>query len=127
MAARARGRGSSYGINGAILEAGLGSTGTVLETVAPEAGRRTPEVGNVSSGPGAVQSWAAGTQEGFPRCRTPSEAVGGPKIESELCARPRTEALADGGTPKASADAEPGRVTEPSRVCWKRLTLNCPV
>src|SRR5215467_11588395 len=115
MAARARGRGSSYGINGPILEAGLGSTGTILETVTPEAGRRKAEVRNDAFGPGAVQSWAAGTQEGFPRCRTPREAVGGPGIESELCARRRTEALADGGTPKASADAEPGTVTESSR------------
>ena len=31
MAARARGRGSSHGINGAILETGLGSAETVVE------------------------------------------------------------------------------------------------
>ena len=115
MAATAGGRGSRHGINGAILEAGLGSIGTVLETDTPEAGRRTPDIGNSASGARRIQSWAAGTQEGFPRCRTPSEAVGGPRIESELCARPRTEALADGGTPKISADAEPGTVTEPNR------------
>src|SRR5690348_7898666 len=114
MAAAARGRGSRQGINGAILEAGLGSNGTVLEADAPAARRRTPDIGNSASGARAVQSRAAGTQEGFPRCRTPGEAVGGPGIESELCARCRTAAVADGDTPKVSTDAEPGTVTEPS-------------
>ena len=42
MAARARGRGSSDGIDGAILETGVGSAGTVLETATPEAGGRKP-------------------------------------------------------------------------------------
>jgi len=66
MAATAGGRGSRHGINGAILEAGLGSIGTVLETDTPEAGRRTPDIGNSASGARRIQSWAAGTQEGFP-------------------------------------------------------------
>jgi hypothetical protein len=86
MAARARGRGSSHGIDGAILETSLGGTGTVLEADTREAGRRRPDVGIVASGAGAVQSRAAGTQEGFPGCRTPSEAAGGSRINSELCA-----------------------------------------
>jgi CHAT domain len=38
MAARARGRGSRYGIDGAILETRLGSIGKVLETATPEPG-----------------------------------------------------------------------------------------
>ena len=40
--ARARGRRSSHGIDGAILETSLGSVGTVLEADPREAGRRTP-------------------------------------------------------------------------------------
>jgi hypothetical protein len=38
MAARAAGRGSSHGIDGAILETRVGSTRTVLETATPEGG-----------------------------------------------------------------------------------------
>ena len=70
MVNRARGPGSGYGIDGAILETSLGSTGTVLETATREAGGRKPEVRNLAFGAGAVQSRAAGAQEGFPRCRT---------------------------------------------------------
>src|SRR5882724_10797148 len=39
---------------------------------------------------------AAGTQEGFPGCRTPGEATGGLRINSELCARCRAASVADG-------------------------------
>src|SRR5258706_16115 len=113
MAATAGGRGSRHGINGAILEAGLGNTGTVLEADTPEAGRRTPDIGNSASRARGIQSWAAGAQEGFSGRRTLGKAAGGPGIESELCAGRRTAALADSGTPKASADAEPGTVTKP--------------
>ena len=44
MASRAAGRGSSHGIDGAILETRVGSTRTVLETATPEgegAGRKS--------------------------------------------------------------------------------------
>src|SRR5258707_6748989 len=54
MAARARGRGSRYGIDGAILETRLGSIRKVLETTTPEAGRHKPEVWNVAFGAGAI-------------------------------------------------------------------------
>ena len=69
--------------------------------------------GIAASGAGAVQSRAAGTQEGFPRCRTPGEAAGGPRIDSELCARCRAASMADGDAPKVSTDAEPRAATEP--------------
>src|SRR5256885_5076031 len=115
MATRARGRGSGHGIDGAILETGLGSAGTVLETDAPETGRRRPEVGNTASGAGAVQSRAAGAQERFPRCRTSGQAAGGPGIDFELCARCRTASVADG-------DAE--KVPEIGRAhVWTPVTL----
>src|SRR6516225_8677742 len=55
-----------------------------------EARRRKAEVWNVAFGAGAIQSRAAGTQEGFRRCRTHGEAAGGPGIGSEFCARCRT-------------------------------------
>jgi hypothetical protein len=66
MAARTRGRRSSHGIDGAILETSVGSAGKVLEADMLEARRREAEVRNVASGAGAVQSRAAGTQAGFP-------------------------------------------------------------
>jgi len=43
-------------------------------------------VRDVAFGAGAIEPRAAGTQEGFPRCRTPSQAAGGPGIDFELCA-----------------------------------------
>src|ERR1700751_2514953 len=104
MAARARGRGSGHGIDGAILETRVGSAGTVLETNTPEAGRRKSEVRNVAFGAGAVQSRATGTQEGFPRCRTSGEAAGGPGIDSELCARCRAASVADSDAEKVPID-----------------------
>src|SRR5258706_3953616 len=102
MAARARGRGIGYGIDGAILETRVGSTGTALETATSEAGGRKSEVRNVTFGAGAVQSRAAGTQERFPRCRTPGEAAGGPGIDSQLCTRCRAASMADGDAPEGS-------------------------
>jgi hypothetical protein len=63
---RAGGRGSGDGIDGAVLEAGLGGAGTVLATDLPEARERRPDVGKTTSGACGVQSRAAGAQEGFP-------------------------------------------------------------
>src|SRR6266481_680353 len=67
MAARAAGRGSSHGIDRAILETGLGSARAVLAADLPEAGRRRPDVGSAPSCAGAVQSRAArGRKRDFP-------------------------------------------------------------
>src|SRR6266550_1888896 len=66
MVDRARSRGSSHGIDGPILETGVGSAGKVLEADTREARRRKAEVRNVASGAGAVQSRTTGTQEDFP-------------------------------------------------------------
>jgi|SRR5271170_2994153 hypothetical protein len=40
------------------------------------------EIGNAAFGTGAIKSRTAGTQKGFPRCRTPGEATGGSGIDS---------------------------------------------
>src|ERR1700694_2285369 len=80
MAARARGRRSSHGIDGPILETSVGSAGKILEADTREARRRKAEVRNVAPGTGGVQSRTTRTQEGFRRCRTPGEAAGGPGI-----------------------------------------------
>src|SRR5579862_7300832 len=113
MAAQASGRGSGHGIDGAVLETSVGSAGAVLEADAREAGRRKPEVGNAAFGAGAVQSRAAGTQEGFPRCRTPGEAAGGPGIDSQLCARCRATSVADGDAQEVPVEARPSTTAQP--------------
>src|ERR1700756_4385050 len=114
MAARARGRGSSHGIDGAILETRVGSAGKILEADSREARRCEPEIRNVTSGTGTVQSRAAGTQERFPGCRTPGETASGPGIDSELCARHRAASVADGNAPKVPVDARSGAAAEPN-------------
>src|SRR5215813_7615063 len=114
MARRARGQRSSHGIDGAILETSLGSTGTVLEVAMREARRRKAEVWNVAFGAGAIQSRAAGTQEGFRRCRTLGEAAGGPGIDFELCARCRATSVADGNAQEVPVEARSGAAAEPS-------------
>src|SRR5260221_11483241 len=116
MAARASGRGSRYGIDGAILETSLGSIGTVLETATPEAGRRKPEVWNVAFGAGTIEPRAVGTQAGFPRRRTPGEAAGGPGIDSQLCARCRAGPGADGDPGKDPVEPRSRAAAEPSGV-----------
>src|SRR6266404_2777484 len=66
MAARARGRGSSHGIDGPILETSVGSAGKVLEAVTREARRRKAEVGNVASGSSAIEPRTSGRKKDFP-------------------------------------------------------------
>src|SRR5271156_3072540 len=122
MAARARGRGSSHGIDGPILETSVGNAGNVLETDTREAGRREAEIRNVASCSGAVQSRTAGTQEGFPGCRTPGEATGGAGIDSELCARCRATFVADGNAQEIPGKVRSGAAAEPSGVSFGRGT-----
>src|ERR1035437_4628448 len=59
MAGAAGGRGSSYGIDRAVLEAGVGSTGAVLEARAPEAGGGRPDARHAASVPDQIQPRAA--------------------------------------------------------------------
>src|SRR5437016_13596180 len=116
MAGRARGRRSSHGVDGPILETSVGSAGKVLEADTREARRRKAEVRNVASGAGAVQSRTTGTQEGFPGCRTPGEAAGGPGIDSELCARCRATFVAYGNAQEVPVEVRSGAAPEPSGV-----------
>src|SRR5215831_9720312 len=113
MAAGTRSRRSGDGIDGAVLETGLGSAGAILEADAPETGRRRPDVGNAASGTGAIEPRASG-QEGFPRCQTAGEAAGGTRVDAEFCARCRAASMADGDAPKVSANAKPGAVAKPT-------------
>ena len=56
---------------------------------------------------------AAGTQERFPRCRTPGEAAGGPRIDAELCARCRAASMANGNAQEVPIEARPGAAAQP--------------
>src|SRR5260370_36112121 len=91
-----RGRGSSHGIDGLILETSVGSAGKVLEAVTRAARRRKAEVRDVASGSSAIEPRTSGAQEGFSRCRTLGETAGGPGTESRLWARCRVASRADG-------------------------------
>src|SRR5882762_9420459 len=126
MAARARGRGSSHGIDGPILETSVGSAGKVLEAVTREARRRKAEVRNVASGSSAIEPRTSGAQEGFSRCRTPGETAGGPGTDSELCARCRAASVADGDAEKVPVDATECGCRTNWSLFWKRPTLSCP-
>src|SRR5713226_4269271 len=118
MAARARGRRSSHGIDGPILETSVGSAGKVLETDMREARRRKAEVWNVAFGAGAIQSRTTGTQEGFPRCRTPGDAG----VDFELCARYRATSVADGDAQEVPVKVRSNTAAEPIGVSSGRDT-----
>src|SRR5215472_8223964 len=105
MADRAASRGSSDGIHGAILEAGMGGARAVLEADLSESGRCRPDVGNPASGASLVESWSARAQERFSRRRTSGEAIGFPGADLELCARCRTAFVADTDAHQVSTDA----------------------
>src|SRR5438132_5721953 len=124
MAARARGRGSRYGIDGTVLETSLGSVGTVLETDTPEAGRCKPYLRNAPSGAGTVQSRAAGAQEGFSRCRTAGETAGRPGADLEFCARCRAASMAHGDAQNVSVEATMCGCRTNWSLCWRRPILS---
>src|SRR6266849_4830367 len=122
MAARARRRRSSHGIDGPILETSVGSAGKVLEADMRKARRRKAEVGSVASSAGGVQSRTTGTQERFRRRRTPGEASGGPGIDFELCTRSRATSVADSYAQEVPVKVRSNTATEPTGVSFGRGT-----
>src|SRR5260370_21444468 len=105
MAHRAAGRGSGDGIDRAMLEACLGSSGPILEADVSESGRCKPDVWNTASGASLVQSRAARAQDRFSRRRTFGEAARITGAGLELRARCRTTPLANTHPHKLSTDA----------------------
>src|SRR5215469_10592393 len=69
-------RGSGNGIYGTVLEAGMGSAGTILATDLSETRRRGSNIGNLASGAGAIESWPARSEERLWRRRAAGEAAG---------------------------------------------------
>src|SRR5258708_20542919 len=105
MAHRAAGRGSGDGIDRAVLEACLGSSGAIVEGDGSEWGRWRPDGGDTTSGTSLVQSRAARAQDRFSRLRTFGEAARIPGASLELRARCRTTPVANTNPHKVSTDA----------------------
>src|SRR5260370_37636605 len=77
MAGPAGGRGSGDGIDGAVLEAGVGSAGAVLAASAAEAGGSDQDVGHAAPVPSPFQPRTAGAKERLRRRRTDAQTAGG--------------------------------------------------
>src|SRR5665811_107928 len=114
MAGRAGGRRSSHGIDRAVLEAGVGSAGAVLEASASEAGGGQQDVRHAASVPSQEQPRAAWAKERFRRWRTDDQAAGGAGTGVELRAGSGTAALANGDEAEAPVDAGQGGFSEPT-------------
>src|ERR1019366_4069163 len=108
MAGPAGGRRSSHGIDRAVLEAGVGNTGAVLEAGAPEAGGGPPDGRHAAPVPSQEQPRAAWAKERSRRRRTDDQAVGGARTGAELRAGSGTAALANGDAAEAPVDAHQG-------------------
>ena len=76
--------------------------------------------GEVASGAGAVESMSVRTEEGFPRCRTISEASGRSGAQTELRTGCRATIVADDNEAQAPVDAESGAISEPLGVSFGR-------
>src|ERR1035441_8851562 len=114
MAGAAGGRGSSYEIDRAVLEAGVGSTGAVLEARAPEAGGGRPDVRHAASVPDQIQPRAARAKERVRRRRTEDQTAGGAGTGFELRAGSGTTALANGEAAQVPVDARQSALSEPT-------------
>src|ERR1035438_5825881 len=118
MAGPAGGRGSSHGIDRAVLEAGVGRAGAGLEARAPEAGGSQQDVWHVAPVPSQEQPRAARAKERLRRRRTDDQTVGGARAGSELRAGSGTAALANGDEAEAPVDARRSEehTSEPSHL-----------
>src|SRR5439155_26610687 len=103
---------SGHGIDGAILETGLGCPGTPLETAVPETHGGVPHVGKPALGAVAVEPGAPRAQDRFPGCRALGEAAGSERTDPQLRARSRATAVADADTAQVPDEVQPGPVAE---------------
>src|SRR5260370_34084435 len=92
MACRAGSRGSSNGIDRAILEAGMGSAGAELEAGAAAAGRGYQDFRQAALVPGQIQPGTAREKERFRRQRKDDQTAGGTGAGFKLCAGAGTAA-----------------------------------
>src|SRR5688572_26123188 len=114
MADRARGRGSSHGIDRAILETGVGSIGALLEAGARKARWDHAYFGDAAPMPSQIQSRTAGEKERFRRQRTDDQTAGGAGVGVELCAGSGTASVANCNAAQASVDTGQGALSQPT-------------
>src|ERR1019366_444583 len=114
MAGPAGGRRSSHGIDRAVLEAGVGNAGAVLEAEAREAGGGRQDVRHVAPVPSQEQPRSARAKERLRRRREDGQAAGGERVGAELRAGSGTAALANGNEAQGPTDAHQGGVQEPT-------------
>src|SRR5215467_2568468 len=87
----------------------MGDAGALVETQAASRRRN----GEVTSGAGAVESRSVRAEEGFPRCRTISQASRRSGTQTELRTGCRATIVADDNEAQAPVDAESGAISEP--------------
>src|SRR5260370_36783753 len=114
MAVPDGGRGSGDGIDGAVLEAGVGSVGAVLEAGAPEAGGGDQDVRHAAPVPSQVQPRAAGAKERLRRRRADDQTAGGAGTGVELRAGSGTAVVANGDAAQIPVNARQGALSEPT-------------
>src|SRR6266566_2543018 len=114
MAMPARGGGSGHGIDGAVLEAGVGSVGAVLAARAPEAGGGQKDVRQAAPVPSQIQPRAAWAKERLRRRGTADQTAGGTGTGVEHRAGCRAAAVANGDAAQEPVNARQGAVSEPT-------------
>jgi len=95
---------------------------TSATTLKPSRARKEFVIWKLTFGAGAIQSRTTRTQEGFPRCRTPGEALGGPRVGLELCARSGATSVAHSDTQEVPVTVRSNTATEPIGVSAGRGT-----
>src|SRR5215831_1393080 len=95
LVGRRTSRGSGHGIDRAILAARVGDAGATVEAETAS-GRKRTQIGPTASGAGTVESRSGGTEEGFSRWRTISEAFGRSGAQTKFCTGWRASTVADG-------------------------------
>src|SRR2546421_7698567 len=116
MVSGAAGGRSGYGVHGAVLEAGVGDSGTMLEAAVPAAPGCRSHFRNPALGASQIQPGPGRTQERFCRCRASGEALAGAGVGAEFRTGPGTTAVAQTDAQQAAVDSEPGTLAEPTGV-----------
>src|SRR5262249_54732031 len=114
LVGRRTSRGSGDGIDRAVLATRMGDAGAAVE--AETTSRRRSQIGPAASGAGAIESRGGGTEEGFSRCRTISQAAGRSGTQTEFRTGCRAAIVADDHEAQAPIDAESSAVSEPPGV-----------
>jgi hypothetical protein len=105
MVGSAGGRGSSVGIDGAVLEAGVGIAGAVLEASAREAGRGHRDVGDAAPVPVQIERGRRARKNDFADAERMIKRLVAAGTGFELRAGCRPAALANSDAAQVPVDA----------------------